>query len=320
MNTFKWLLKREFWEHKGGFLWLPIIVGGLMIAFTVISLGIAVSGVKGGMEINGVALRSFADIVTPEKRAIFASAIVAGYTKLTIPIIVAFSVCVFFFCLGALHDERKDRSVLFWKSLPISDTETVLSKVAMAIGIAPLISLAAATVTAIITGLLICIASAIAGVNIFADVLSDPAAYLAPLQLVAMLPIYALWALPTIGWLLMVSAWARTKPLLWAIGVPLMTGVLLSWANSMFRFEWNMSWFWKDIVARLLGSVLPGSWIGQLGRNLPTEDAMRDPNALSELLTRSWQLLGGANIWIGVAIGVAMLYAAIRLRGWRDEG
>ncbi len=320
MNTFKWLLKREFWEHKGGFLWLPIIVGALMIAFTAISLGIAVSGVKSGMEINGVAVSSFVEIVTPEKHALFAAAIVAGYSKLTMPIMIAFGFCVFFFCLGALHDERKDRSVLFWKSLPVSDTETVLSKVAMAIGVAPLIALAAANITAIITALLICIASAMAGVNIFAEVLSDPATYLAPLQLLAMLPIYALWALPAIGWLLMVSAWARSKPLLWAIGVPLLTGALLSWANGMFKFDWNMVWFWKNIVGRLLGSILPGAWLSQQMQVMPGQAATNTSGTLGPALAQSWQLLADANIWIGVAVGAAMIYAAIRLRGWREEG
>ena len=50
---------------------------------------------------------------------------------------IVLGVVVFFFCLGALFDDRKDRSVLFWKSLPISDQATVLSKVAMALVVAP---------------------------------------------------------------------------------------------------------------------------------------------------------------------------------------
>ena len=320
MNTFKWLLKRECWEHKGVFFWMPIIVGAVMTIFIAISLLIATLGLKDGMEINGVAVSRLVNEASSERKAAFAAALVSRYAGLSMPILLALGVGVFFFCLGALFDERKDRSVLFWKSLPVSDSATVLSKVAMALGVAPAIALVVATITAVISGILICIGVAALGANIFGEVLSNPATYLAPLQLVALLPIYALWALPTIGWLLMVSAWARTKPLLWAIGVPLMTGVLLSWANKMFRFDWNMGWFWKDIIARLLGSVVPGSWIGQLERSLPTEDAMRNPNALSELLTQSWQLLGAPNIWIGVAVGAAMIYAAIRLRGWRDEG
>ena len=41
MNTYKWLLKREFWEHKGGFFWTPAVVGALM------TLGTAASVIAG---------------------------------------------------------------------------------------------------------------------------------------------------------------------------------------------------------------------------------------------------------------------------------
>lgn len=320
MNTFKWLLKREFWEHKGGFFWMPLIVGGIMTLFIAVSLLIAVLGVKDGMQINGVAVSNLANVVGPEQKADFAARLVSGYAGVSMPILLALSVCIFFFCLGALFDERKDRSVLFWKSLPVSDRATVLSKVAMALGVGPAIAVVISAFTAILAGLLICIAAAAAGVNIFGEVLSNAGIYLAPVQLAALVPIYALWALPTIGWLLMVSAWSRTKPLLWAIGVPLLTATLLSWINRMFQFSWDMGWFWKNIIGRLLASVVPGSWLGETAQSLPSEDTVRASSAMSDLLTHSWQLLGGANIWIGVALGVAMIYAAIRLRGWRDEG
>ena len=320
MNTFKWLLKREFWEHKGAFFWTPVVLGALMTIFITVSLVIAVLGLGNGMRINGVEVSNLANVVTPLQKSEFASRFVFGYAGLSMPIFIGLGFCIFFFCLGSLFDERKDRSVLFWKSLPLSDSATVLSKVAMAIGIAPGIAMVVATITAILAGLLICLAAAAAGVNIFGEVLSNPATYLAPFQLVAMLPIYALWALPTIGWLLMVSAWARTKPFLWAIGVPVLTGTLISWANGMFRFEWNIGWFWTNIVGRLLGSVLPGSWLLPRAHSLPRENSHGAMTALSDVLTQSWQLLAGANIWIGVALGAAMIYMAIRLRGLRDEG
>ena len=195
MNTFKWLLKREFWEHKGGFFWTPVVVGALMTTFIAVSLVIAVLGLSNGMQINGVEVSNLANVVTPLQRTEFASRLVSGYTGLSMPIFIALGFCVFFFCLGALYDERRDRSVLFWKSLPLSDTATVLSKVAMALGVAPAIALAVATLTAIVAGFLICVAGAASGVNLFGEMLGSPGAYLAPLQMAAILPIYALWAL-----------------------------------------------------------------------------------------------------------------------------
>jgi ABC-2 type transport system permease protein len=320
MNKFTWLLKREFWEHKGAFFWTPIVVGGVMIFFVAVSLVLALSGLKGGMQINGVDVSSLANVMSASDKAEFVARFTGSYPVFAMPIFIALAFCIFFFCLGALFDERKDRSVLFWKSLPLSDGATVLSKVTMALLVAPLIALAAAIVTSMLLVLFICIGAAIAGVNIFSEVLGSSATYLAPLQFVGMLPIYALWALPTVGWLLMVSAWARSKPFLWAVGVPVMIGILMAWINKMLGVGWDVAWFWKNIIGRLLGSVLPGGWL---------EPAMRSRNSgmsetleptLGNTLVQSWQALGSANIWIGVVAGAAMIYAAIRLRRWRDEG
>ncbi|MEO8384761.1 MAG: hypothetical protein ABI583_05945 [Betaproteobacteria bacterium] len=320
MNTFKWLLKREFWEHKGGFFWAPIVIGAIIVSITAVSLVFAVTGLRGGMEINGVPVSNLAQIVAPDQKAKFASLLFSMYKGLLVPFTVTLAACIFFFCAGALYDERKDRSVLFWKSLPVSDSATVLSKVAIAIGIAPLIALVIGTITAILAELLTMIAAAIAGVNIFGEVLSDPNTYLVPLQMLAMLPIYALWALPTIGWVLMISSWARAKPFLWAIGVPLMAGFLVSWAGKMFRIEGDLGWFWQNIIGRMLTSVVPGSWLIQQGHSLPTEETLRASSAVGEMLAQSLQLLAAPNIWIGAIAGSAMIYAAIRLRRWRDEG
>ena len=317
MNAFKWLLKREFWEHKGAFFWTPITIGAILVLLAAVSMLFGVFGLSNGMQINGLTVTNLAEVITPQLKTQFASSLVLAYVGFLIPFSIAFAFCVFFFCTGALYDDRKDRSVLFWKSLPLSDHATVLSKVVMAIGVAPMIALLVSTIAAMVTALLTCLAAAAAGANMFGAVLSNPATYLAPLQIAAMLPIYALWALPAIGWLLMVSAWARSKPFLWAVGVPMMAGVLVSWSSRAFQLDLNTTWLWKNIIGRLLGSVMPGSWFSAQAGAFQSE---APASAIGEMLTHSWQLLASANIWIGAALGAAMIYAAIRLRGNRDEG
>jgi ABC-2 type transport system permease protein len=244
---------------------------------------------------------------------------VSGYGAFIVPLSVSFGFCSFFYCLSTLFDERRDRSVLFWKSLPLSDRDTVLSKVAMVVVVAPLIAIAIAIATGLIAGLFICIAAAIAGVNIFSAVLTNSRTYAIPFMLLGTFPVYIFWALPTIGWLLLISAWARSKPFLWALGVPLLSGVLVTWINKMFGFGWDVAWFWKTIVGRLLGSVIPGSWMGFVP---PLDIAGQgSPSTLFGFATSmSWGLFANPNIWIGGALGAAMIYAAIRLRGLRDEG
>jgi ABC-2 type transport system permease protein len=320
MKTFTWLLKREYWEHKGAFFWTPIVIGSIMISVIVISLLLTLTGLKGGTRINGVDISSLIAGVSPSDKAEFVQRFTASYPAFAMPIFIALAFCVFFFCLNALFDDRKDRSVLFWKSLPISDGSTILSKVTMALVIAPIIAQAAAIVTSILLVLFSCVGAAIAGVNIFAEVLGSPATYLAPLNLIGMLPIYALWALPTVGWLLMVSAWARTKPFLWAVGVPAMVGILITWFNSLLGMGWDIAWFWKHIIARLLTSVMPGSWLGSTTRLYKDGLNVGSESHVGNMLVQSWQTLGDPNIWIGAALGIAMIYAAIRLRRWRDEG
>jgi len=329
MNTMKWLVKREFWEHKGGFFWAPVIVAAIMAFFISASIvSVAVMGSRHGFQttvVNGNTVSSvtrLSSVMTAEQQSEAATGIANGYMGASTPLFMVLGFVVFFFCLGALFDERRDRSVLFWKSLPISDSATVLSKVAIALIVAPLITLVVATVMSLLVLVVICITSAALGLHMLGQVFGDPGLYLAPFQLAAILPVYVLWALPTIGWLMMVSAWARTKPFLWAVGVPLLTGGLLSWFNAMFGFGWNIGWFWHYIVARGLLSVMPGTWFtsGGMANARDMTSGMQNHVDMGTLLSHSWQAFATADMWIGVAAGAAMIFAAIRLRRWRDEG
>ena len=321
MKTMKWLVKREFWEHKGGFFWTPAVVGAIMAFFLAASLIAAVVlGNMHGMHINGLKVGNLSEAMDIQERGQFLEALTQGYMGTAAPLFMVLAFVVFFFCLGSLFDERKDRSVLFWKSLPVSDSETVLSKLAMALVVAPLITLVFATITGLLSLLFITITAAYFGLNLVGDVLTSSALYLAPLQVAAMIPVYIVWALPTVGWLMMVSAWARTKPFLWAVGVPLLAGALLSWFNAMFDFNWNISWFWQNIVARGLASVVPGSWFALMDPAGGYQLGQNDTASIGGLVSQSWRVLASANAWIGAALGAAMIYAAIRLRRYRDEG
>jgi ABC-2 type transport system permease protein len=331
MNTMKWLVKREFWEHKGGFFWAPIVVAGIMLFFlaaTVVS-GV-VMGHSHGFNIDGDSLTVMSHAMTPSERNDFAQGLATSYMGLAAPIYLVLTVVVFFFGLGALFDDLKDRSVLFWKSLPISDHATVLSKVAMALVIAPLVTIAVGTVATLAMLVVICLGAAALGVNVVGGVLSNAGLYLSPFEVVGMLPVYALWALPTIGWLMMVSAWARTKPFLWAIGIPVLAGTLLTWLNAIFSLDWNVRWFWHYIVGRGLGGTAPGIWfVYHPDVNGVGESVIDGPNGMvihrhaddmGTLMMQSWNMFTTADMWIGVVLGAAMIYVAIRLRRWRDEG
>ena len=335
-HKFKLLLKREFWEHKGGFFWAPIWAGGISLVLTLMALVVgevaarrAVASGKmsfdGDININGLdlsALTSKMDAADLQKLAggIDISTVMSSAWPL---IVLAF--VVFFYCLGSLYDERKDRSVLFWKSLPVSDRDTVLSKAASALLVAPLIAVGVAI--ACMFGFLLLVSTFVLLHN------GNPMTLVwgpgNPLQLagsmLATIPVYALWALPTVGWLLLCSAWSKSKPFLWAIMLPVFAGIFISWFDIMNVFNLESGWFWKNIVARGLLSAVPGTWFDVAhidNAHITSSEAARQIESVHQLLSlqTTYSVLLTPQLWIGAAVGAAMIYAAMRLRRWRDEG
>ncbi|MCC2955239.1 ABC-2 transporter permease [Massilia sp. IC2-477] len=321
MKTMKWLLRREFWEHKGAFLWTPVAVaaamillvgGGFLYAMTISAPENIQFNGHNVVQINGV---------PPALRYKVAHIAASGYMGLAAPVFMVLAVVAFFYCLSALHDDRKDRSILFWKSLPLSDRDTVLSKVITAVCVVPLITIAIGTAAALVMLLLGLVGTASKGMNLFAPVLMEPNLYLSPLYLLAFLPVYILWALPTVGWLLLVSSWARSKVFLWAVGTPLVVALLLKWFNVLVGHVSNnvinVDWFWSEVVARGLAGLVPGIWFSQDHIAVMNQQEGIDP---AGLLGMSYGTLATPGVWIAALVGVGMLYAAMRMRRWRDEG
>ena len=330
-HKLKLLLKREFWEHKGGFFWAPIWAGGISLLLTLMALVFgevaarraAASGklqIDGDVMINGLDLGMITSKMDADDLRKLAGGIDLSMLTSSMWPLMVLGFVVFFYCLGSLYDERKDRSVLFWKSLPVSDGLTVWSKVVFALVVGPLIAVALALALMLATGIVASVFIAINGGNPLELYWS----HLDPLRLIGMslawLPLYVLWSLPTVGWLLLCSAWAKSKPFLWALLLPLGAGLLLGWFEMMTKLDVS-EWFWEQIVPRLLLGTWPGSHLFAAHAN-GYGIMVNEPDDLNDLMARvvSLDLLASASLWIGVVAGVAMIFAAIRLRRWRDEG
>jgi len=329
-HKFKLLLRREFWEHKGGFFWAPIWAGGISLVLTLMALVFgsvaarraAASGkmqIDGDVMINGLDLGVITSKMDAEDMRRLAGGIDISMLSSSMWPLIALGFVVFFYCLGSLYDERKDRSVLFWKSLPVSDRDTVLSKAASALLVAPILAVAAS---------IVCMFAFMVLISGFVllhhgnpvELLWGPGSPLANAGLMlAAIPVYALWALPTAGWLMLCSAWSRSKPFLWAIMLPVFSGIFISWFDVMNAFDLDSGWFWKNVVARLLGGVFPGTWIPYVAEG--RLDATRDHMIThADALQTMYSVLATPQLWIGVVAGAVMIFGAIRLRRWRDEG
>jgi ABC-2 type transport system permease protein len=220
------------------------------------------------------------------------------------------SFVLFFYCLGALYDDRRDRSILFWKSLPISDTSTVLSKVVSATILAPVIAAVIGVIMGLLLLLILATTLAFHGANVWQLLtLAHPFRVIA--NVVGYIPLYLLWALPSVGWLLFCSAWSRSKPFLWAIVVPVVAGVMVWWFDIMGLFDQSTAWFWTHVVVRGLLSVCP-----LVIFVLEPQDRY---GTHSLDLIQSYQALGNLNLWIGAVVGAGLIAGAIWFRRWRDD-
>ena len=318
MKTFYWLVKREFWEHRGGFLWTPVIVGGIFLLLNLMGIVVGETlGAHHGISMSGNNLHLFNQAMAQgdtDKIGVGLD-IMMFSTSAILSIVLGF--VLFFYCLGALYDDRKDRSLLFWKSLPISDTATVLSKVVSAAVLAPAIAVVCGVLTGLLMLLMYVVTLSFHGVSAWQLLtLAHPFRVIA--SLIGSIPLYFLWALPTLGWLLLCSAWARSKPFLWAVALPVGVGVVIGWFNLLGSINVNNLWYWKNVCARLLLSIFPGGWLSQ-AHMMKLGDGGMVHNMDFLHLGYVYQVLAAPSIWIEAAAGVVMIAGAIWLRRWRDD-
>jgi ABC-2 type transport system permease protein len=321
MKTMKWLVRREVWENKGMLTWVPLVLSALLIGFVLIAL---VKGSSGSFYFDG--MRVTADGLAVElgdrQKLLLTEATATAYPLGAVPLYLSLAFMVFFYSLGALYDERRDRSILFWKSLPVSDSAAVLSKVTVALIGIPLLIILVELATSLVILAIMLIVLASKGVNLVGDVLTHAQFWLGPLKLLSLLPVYALWALPTVGWLLLVSAWARSKAFLWAVGTPVVAIVLVAWAEKGLRMEIESEWLITKVIGRLLVSVMPGTWLlaGHVTERALHSNPHPGPAAASDLMyTTSWAAMATPDAIIGALAGAAMIGAAIWLRHRREE-
>lgn len=307
-SAFLALLKRESWEHRS-LVWAPLVTAALIVASAISSV-ILGDGLRGNIQIDVGAEGAdfFARLATDLDSQSKLFGIWMG--SLMLPVLLVGLVVVFFYLLDSLYAERKDRSILFWKSMPVSDAATVLSKVVTALVALPLW----VWLLSMIAGLVVfaAIALTVAGTPI-APLGNFHAATWVVLQLTMLqnLLIASLWYAPIAAWLLLVSAWSKRSPILWAVLPP----ALLSLAERMV--------FDTGHVARLLGERLFGFFeaIGasvNVADNAPTTDVLGSIRSAYDGMTAA-PLLAEPGLYVGLVAAALLLLAAIRLRRWRDD-
>ena len=276
-------IRRELWENRSVYV-APLAVAAVFLFGFLITLARLPHQMRGLSSLDPEHQRQ--SIAMPYD-------IAAGLMMLT-GILVSV-----FYCLDALYGERRDRSILFWKSLPVSDLTVVLSKASIPFIILPLLTFVIAVA---LQGIILLLSSAVLlGSGQSAAVLWTQISFLqmALLMLYHLLTAHTLWPAPVYCWLLLVSGWARRAPFLWAaLPVVAIAGVeMIAFRTSHF--------------AALVGSRLIGATpaVASVPPNSFPTDAMTH--------ITPGQFLTTPGLWIGLAVGAAFLAATVRLRRYR---
>jgi ABC-2 type transport system permease protein len=275
---------RELWENRSIYV-APLIVAAVQV------FGFAISTI-------GLAERRRAVLLLddPMKQR---AAIEAPYDIAAMMMIFIVFIVGVFYCLDALHGERRDRSILFWKSLPVSDLTTVLSKITIPLVILPLIAFALVVCVQLIMLLMSSVNLIVHGMSAATTFAHFPVVQNWVVMLYGLIAI-ALWHAPIYSWLLLVSGWARRATFLWAV-LPLIVIQIFE------KVTFGTSYFAKLIQHRLMGFA-PHAF-GFHGGDHPTIDS------LSQLTPAAY--LGSAGLWLGLLFAAAFIAAAVRLRRYR---
>jgi ABC-2 type transport system permease protein len=309
VNKFNWLVRRELWEARS--VWVaPAVLAAILVVGTL--LGALLSGT---ISLDGLGPDQAAKVhekLTPEHLDGIA-ALALGFIALLFLILVMFT--QFLYAVDALYGERRDRSILFWKSMPVSDAETVLSKLFVAAVVMPAVAAGIAVATQVV---LFAIGSAkLASLDFLQGHLWTPSLWGGSLLVTAyVLVASALWCLPVLGWCMLVSVWAPRSPLMYATLPPF--GLALGeWLMFRSHHVWTICLERLNVAGLLshaLGGRIPGRGVGLV----VDENHMDVPRTLVETM-RPGRFLGSPEVWIGVAVGAALIGAAIWLRRRRDE-
>jgi ABC-2 type transport system permease protein len=309
------LLRREFWENKGAFRTTPLVIGGLNIVFLLMAI-FTTAHIDSELYTFREAVRVMAD-QPPELRGMV---MYQGMLASSVFFTVVMGFVIFFYLLGSLYDDRKDRSILFWKSLPASDTLTLASKLIAAMVVIPtfflVILIITHTIMAIIGSLMIL------GVdgNPWTLFLSLANPFKAWAMIAASWYAHSIWALPIYGWLMLVSAFAPRVPLLFATLPPLIFAVLQTWIEFLRTFTLKNNVLgiiseWIFNTPAIL-SVEFGDGRGEIALGVPLTEEFDHAVTLANMLDR----LFSVQMLAGLAVAAVFLSAALWLRHRATEG
>ena len=297
------LIRREIWEHRAIYV-TPIAIA---VIVSLVSLAGMVTVSAFDKELN-VALFSAANIAGDAERQ---AALTVFFLGTSWVFLFALAILITFYALDSLYAERKDKSILFWRSLPITDAETVVSKLLTAVFVLPLFTVVAIIATHLVNLVITTVWVMVKGGNAAHLVWGSVTLLDNWTAALVVTLASAIWMSPLIGWFLFVSAFTRRSPLLMAF-MPLIIIPIIEWI--FFRSKL----FATAVFGR--GEMIPLFREMDLGRFFD-EERMKVNEEIVSLLAHIdiGRFLLSPSVWTGVVVCGLFAIAAIYVRRYRDD-
>ena len=308
-NSFAALVKREVLENQNSFIKVPAIVLGIVILLVIaFVLGLTQFDFFYEMDRNGV--NDFGDMVAlasaeaAKEGVPFNFAVTAGYWSISYLPFMILPFIVFFSLLGCLYEERRDRTIMFWKSMPVSDWQEVLAKIVACAVVAPICVLAVAIAGQLIAALILSLTSLVQGGPFF---VMWPlwTMFISWIHVFVIYMVYIAWVLPLLAWLVLASAYAPRMPFMYGVLPPVLVGVI----QGVF--------FESTAFVQWMGERMSGIGIvNDMNVNINIESAsgvaqILDFSILGNLLAN---VLMSGSFWFGLLVAGGFLFGAVELR------
>lgn len=277
-----WSVRRELWEHPSLYV-APLAVAGVVFLGFLLTLFHLPAKMRHALTLDPMQLH---DLI--EQPFDLAGALLMG----------TFIFTAMFYCIEALQRERRDRSILFWKSLPVSDATTVAAKTVVPFVALPLFTVGVTVVTQFVMLLASSAVLAGSGLSVTAYWAQVSFVQMSFLLLYHVITVHVLWSSPIYGWFLLVSAWARRAAFLWAVLPPLAI-------CALEKLIFNTSHF-----AAFLGRQLAGD--GTEAFKMPGTMPM-DPRTH----ITPGRFLSTPGLWVALGVTAVFIATAVRLRRYR---
>jgi len=283
-----WSLRRELWENRSIYV-APLAVAAIYLVGFFISLY--------WLPRN---MRALAATHAPANQRV---ELAMPYSHAAMLLMLIGFLVGIFYSLDALYSERRERSILFWKSLPVSDLTTVLSKAIIPLAVLPLLVFAVTVTLQVIMRLLALAVLVMRGVGA-ATLWTRLPLFQMELVLLYGLTVLALWHAPIYCWFLLVSGWARRATFLWAVLPPLAIAAL-----EYIAFH-----------TKYLGLLLQDRLFGFAAGAFDLKDQSGvpvDPHFIPLAQLAPGRFLSSPSLWIGLVFAAICLAAAVRLRRYQ---